>query len=170
MLHDQLLEQARHLATRDRRRPQQGNLRRAVSTAYYALFHFLVNRAARFMVGATGDRSALRNFVSRAFAHSEVASACKSFAGGTLPATVTRYFGAVTIPAEVRDLADTLCVAQHLRHVADYDLAELFYRNDVVSLIDDIEQRMQGWEQVEGDPTARLFLVSLLIWDRVRRH
>ena len=40
-LPEDLLEQAVHLATLDARRPKQANLRRAVSTAYYALFHLL---------------------------------------------------------------------------------------------------------------------------------
>lgn len=37
-LHADLLKQARHLATKERRRPSQASLRRAISAAYYALF------------------------------------------------------------------------------------------------------------------------------------
>lgn len=36
---DDLLEQAVHLARREPGRPRQASLRRAISTAYYALFH-----------------------------------------------------------------------------------------------------------------------------------
>ncbi|MBW3539716.1 MAG: hypothetical protein KY476_05550 [Planctomycetes bacterium] len=165
-----MLEQARHLAKRDRRRPQQGNLRRAVSTAYYALFHFLIDRASRFLVGSSGDRTPLRQLLSRAFSHADVALACKSFSGGTLPATIGRYFAGMSIPAQVQNLAETLGLAQQLRHRADYDLAASFNRNDVLSLIDDVEQRIEEWQQVETDPAARLLLVSLLIWERIRRH
>ena len=42
--HD-LLEQAKHLANREKKRPRQASLRRAVSTAYYALFHLLIHEA-----------------------------------------------------------------------------------------------------------------------------
>src|SRR5467141_3575239 len=42
---DDLLEQARHLANRERKNPRQASLRRAVSTAYYALFHLLIHEA-----------------------------------------------------------------------------------------------------------------------------
>jgi uncharacterized protein (UPF0332 family) len=38
-LHDDLLAQAEHLARVDKKKPKQANLRRAVSAAYYALFH-----------------------------------------------------------------------------------------------------------------------------------
>jgi hypothetical protein len=40
-LHADLLEQAGNLARLDPTRPKQVNLRRAVSSAYYALFHLL---------------------------------------------------------------------------------------------------------------------------------
>jgi hypothetical protein len=46
-LPEHLLEQARHLAGRERTRPRQASLRRALSTAYYALFHFLIREAVR---------------------------------------------------------------------------------------------------------------------------
>ena len=50
-MHDELLEQARRLALLDRRRPKQANLRRAVSAAYYSLFHFLVDESCRGILG-----------------------------------------------------------------------------------------------------------------------
>jgi uncharacterized protein (UPF0332 family) len=40
---DDLLEQALHLAKREKKKPRQASLRRAVSTAYYALFHLLIH-------------------------------------------------------------------------------------------------------------------------------
>ena len=39
---DDLLKDAYHLAARDGNNPKQSSLRRAVSTAYYALFHLLI--------------------------------------------------------------------------------------------------------------------------------
>ena len=42
---EDLLEQAKHLASRERTKPKQASLRRAVSTAYYALFHLLISEA-----------------------------------------------------------------------------------------------------------------------------
>jgi hypothetical protein len=40
-----LLEQAQHLVKREPKRPKQASLRRAISTAYYALFHLLISEA-----------------------------------------------------------------------------------------------------------------------------
>ena len=58
-LHADLLKQARHLATKEPRRPSQASLRRAVSAAYYALFHRLVDEATRMMI-SRGNRDSLR--------------------------------------------------------------------------------------------------------------
>ena len=41
-----LLEQAQHLVKREPKRPKQASLRRAISTAYYALFHLLIFRGS----------------------------------------------------------------------------------------------------------------------------
>jgi hypothetical protein len=59
---DDLLQQARQLAQIDPRRPKQANLRRAVSAAYYALFHEVIDRAVGAVLsgaeasGAVGAR------------------------------------------------------------------------------------------------------------------
>ena len=63
-----LLAQAKLLATKEKSRPKQASLRRSVSAAYYALFHLLVEAAARRLVSGT-DRQPLRNCLARAFDH-----------------------------------------------------------------------------------------------------
>jgi uncharacterized protein (UPF0332 family) len=40
-----LLNQAKELSLLDSKKPKQANLRRSVSTAYYALFHLLIDEA-----------------------------------------------------------------------------------------------------------------------------
>jgi hypothetical protein len=50
-----LLAQAGLLATKERLRPKQASLRRVISTAYYALFHFLVDKSCRFLVSGSVD-------------------------------------------------------------------------------------------------------------------
>ena len=41
-VHDDLLAQALHLASKEPRRPRQASLRRSVSASYYAVYHLLV--------------------------------------------------------------------------------------------------------------------------------
>lgn len=167
-LYRQYLRQARRLASLDPRRPQQGNLRRAVSTAYYALFHFLVDQSSRFLVGSTNHREALRRVAARAFQHGEMADAAKSFRSGTLPPPVTRIAGVVSVSSQLRDVTRVFVLAQEQRPLADCDLAETFLRSDVTALIGRIEKVIENWDGIRSDPATRLFLLGLLTWNRVR--
>ncbi|MCK4660415.1 MAG: hypothetical protein KAV82_12905 [Phycisphaerae bacterium] len=90
LLHHQLLSQARRLARLDPKRPRQGNLRRTVSSAYYALFHYPIDQATRVTLGTSNDRRPYRDFLARSFEHGSMSKACRSFAGGTLPRTILR--------------------------------------------------------------------------------
>ena len=79
-LHHDLLDAASHLATRETRKPKQASLRRAVSAAYYALFHLLVADGAKRLSPAKPDGLSL--VIQRAFNHGEMRNVCKSFADG----------------------------------------------------------------------------------------
>jgi hypothetical protein len=89
-VHEHLLEQAVTLARLDARRPKQANLRRAISTAYYALFHLLVDEACRSQIGSLHEQAPFRHVLGRAFVHGVMNEACKSFAGGTLKKGVSK--------------------------------------------------------------------------------
>jgi hypothetical protein len=167
-LHRQYLQQARRLARLDPRRPQQGNLRRAVSTTYYALFHFLVDRSSRFFMGKGDEREPLRRLLARAYTHTEMMSVARTFHGGNVPAGVVRMVGASPVAPELRTLAGLFIQLQDLRHLADYDLVETFARNDVVDLIDLVEESIRNWAAIRREPATRVFLTSLLVWDKVR--
>jgi len=80
-LSQDLLEQARLLATTKPRHPKDASLRRAVSTAYYALFHLLTDGASRFLTSGL-NRDSLRNLISRGFTHSEIDRTAKAFSSG----------------------------------------------------------------------------------------
>src|SRR5258708_28082684 len=60
-----LLQQADHLASYEGVNPSQASLRRAVSTAYYALFHLLTEDAALRWSGSAEARTG----IERAFQH-----------------------------------------------------------------------------------------------------
>jgi uncharacterized protein (UPF0332 family) len=106
---DQLLEQAQHLANRERTKPRQASLRRAVSTAYYALFHLLTTEAAK-----NWKQLDQRHALARSFEHGRMKSASE------------RIGKPQTIPPSspedhLRLVATTFVRAQQQRHTADYD-------------------------------------------------
>lgn len=79
-LHQQLLMQAQGLAQQDPKKPYQANLRRAVSSGYYALFHLLIHTSTRELLGARTDVDGVRNALARAYTHSDMIEASKKFA------------------------------------------------------------------------------------------
>ena len=165
----QLLAQARHLATMDKTRPSQANLRRAISATYYGLFHFLIAESTGLLIGTTAERLDLRQMTSRAFQHRTMFEASVAFSGGTMPQSLRAYPSVGPVPTEVKDIADWFSWCQGQRHKADYDLAARFERAEVIKLADEVEQAIAAFRPVRRGPMARLYLVSLLLWDRMRR-
>ncbi len=163
-----LLAQARHLVAVDPTRPQQASLRRAVSAVYYSLFHFLVEESNRLLLGTTAELGGLRNVLARAYTHTEMANAARTFAGGNLPAGILQRLGPAPIPSELRAFTQTFLDLQEQRHLADYDIAATFARSDTVALIVEIEQAIDAWPTIRDEPASRLFLLGLLVWGRIR--
>jgi len=165
-LHDDLLDQAELLARYDDRKPKQANLRRAVSSAYDSLFHKLVDAATRLLLSGP-NRAWMRELVARAFAHSEMKAAAKSFAGGTLKQRLSKASAGRKVPGDLMTLAKTFVDLQELRHEADYDPASFFYRRDVEEKLFETRMAFEAWDRVCSDPMAELFLVTLLTHKRL---
>jgi hypothetical protein len=88
------------LAMPARDEPEQASFRRAVSTAYYALFHLLVQDAAQAWAGSGSARFALeRRFEHRIMKAVSVSIVHGSWKGWAVPA--------IPVPAELRSVATT---------------------------------------------------------------
>ena len=70
-----LIETARAITETGRGRPNQARLRRAVSTAYYAMFHTLAASAADLFIGQRRDPAWHRTY--RALEHGRAKHACR---------------------------------------------------------------------------------------------
>ncbi len=135
-----LLEQARHLAGRERTRPKQASLRRAVSAAYYAVFHFLTAEALSLLDFPEKVLRAQR----REFQHGGMKKISGMFHAGNPPSP-----GGVKpespIPEELAAAAGTFVQLQTARHDADYDVDASFLRVEVITLVELAEQVVEGW-------------------------
>src|SRR5580700_2215245 len=100
---EHLLEQAKHLANREKKRPRQASLRRAVSTGYYALFHLLIHEAT-----LNWKRVDQRALLARFFDHGKMKTASEKQKG-----ELNAYFK--TNPAPCAELD----CAKRLHRVAD---------------------------------------------------
>ena len=108
-----LMEVARVLAESGHA-PTQASLRRAVSTAYYAMFHCLAAAAADLFIGTVRQPAWHRTY--RALEHGRARSACRQ-------AQTMREF-----PAAIRDFAKAFAVMQIERQKADYALDTPIYQ------------------------------------------
>lgn len=168
-----LLEQSRHLTSLDARRPGEANLRRAVSGTYYALFHFIVNESTIAWFGSGADRRPLRDIIGRAYTHTQMKEACRSYSGGVLKQhLLDRLPRGFVVPLEVQSIAQLFVDLKQARHSADYDLspAASLRRADVQLLIDDTEQVIEDWSGAPRGLCHQLFLATMVTWDQIRNR
>ena len=164
-----LLAQARHLATREPKRPKQASLRRSVSASYYAVFHLLVDNGVRRLVSGA-DRESLRHVLRRAFIHGHMKDVATQFAGGTLKDQLKPAIRARPIQRELSSVAATFADLQDHRHAADYDIARRFTRFEVLGYHADAVQAFVDWDAIRGSLQADAFLVALLTWGHLRNR
>ena len=142
-----LVEAARGLTELSPRRPSQANLRRAVSTAYYALFHCLAACAANSLIGRTRDAAWHQTY--RALEHGKARTACEN-----KPALAA-------FRPEVRRFADTFAALQKARQKADYALDGKYEKAGVRATIDTVEDTIASFEQVDARH-RRAFIAQVL--------
>lgn len=163
--HGDLIAQARRLYKLDGRRPKQANLRRAVSSAYYAVFHYLIDQACRNAVGTQLAQQPFRNSLARGFDHGTMKDACSSFAGGTLPTSVRRALPIpFVVPREIQNISRTFGELQEQRHRADYDLSEKFFKRDVMTLVEQADVAIRQFQNSSMSVEKKYFLSCLTMW------
>jgi uncharacterized protein (UPF0332 family) len=163
-LHSDLIEQAAHLAKREPTKPRQASLRRAISTAYYALFHMLIDDGALRLVPSSPIW--LRDQARRAFTHGEMRSACEAFSRSS------KAYSHLLVPPlepELQLIAVAFVELQQLRHAADYDMSQTFDRVNVLEAIALAKAAMTDWNKIRNTPNSNVFLAALLLHNRWNR-
>jgi uncharacterized protein (UPF0332 family) len=168
-VHDDLFAQALMLARADAKKPKQANLRRAVSSAYYAMFHFLIDASSSLIFGTQHAQAPYRQVLGRAFAHGVMKAACVGFAGGTLKDAAIKGLprdaaGAYPIHPDMRGVARAFADLQEKRHLADYDRTERFRRSEVLFFIEQAQARIAKFAQLPMSDDKRFFLACLWAW------
>ena len=149
---DDLLEQAYHLANLEGGDPKQASLRRAVSTAYYALFHLLIDEA----VGNWGV-ARQRSILARTFDHVKMKGTCddhvKSFYSSGQPSS----------GVQLKNVAYTFVQLQEMRHTADYNNAVVWSRSDAIGAIDMASAAFSDWRAIRDQDAAQDYLLQLFL-------
>jgi uncharacterized protein (UPF0332 family) len=156
MLAGDLIEQSRTLAEADPGKPKQVNLRRAISSAYYGLFHMLSGDSAWRMAPA---HLGLRELFARSFDHGEMKSVCSLFAKGQVPARLKTLVPVVSQP--LKDVTTAFVDLQAARHEADYNLQKRFSRSEAFLLIEQAEKAYATWNALPWNQETDTFSIAL---------
>jgi uncharacterized protein (UPF0332 family) len=154
-----LLDLARHLVNLEPANPRQACLRRAVSTAYYALFHLLISEAT-----LNWGRPELRPELGRVFGHGKMKSASVE-KRSELDAHFKRnppVSPELAVFKHLHTVAQTFIQVQHRREEADYDTGKEWTQTDVLTQIDAVGEAFESWKAIREEPIAQAYLISLL--------
>ncbi len=102
-------------------RPRQVDLRRAISSAYYGLFHATLTAAADNFVGRAQRSTLEYGLVYRSVDHKSLRDLCLEVQKATLPAKYRGYEPAGGFGPDIRVFAAGMIELQDARHAADYD-------------------------------------------------
>ena len=131
----------------------EAELRRAISTAYYALSHLLINASITRSV-ATVD---LRPYVARNFEHRHMLAVCRKYTGLTFDLT------GQPVPIEVQRIADSFVQLQNARHKADYNVKDSVTPVEAQTLVRMAQDAFTDWGVVAAHPAADTYLTELLV-------
>jgi hypothetical protein len=113
--------------------PLQENLRRAVSSAYYSLFHTVLTAAADMVVG---DRSnVLYELVYRSVAHTWLRDLCGDMRKRPMPQRYKRYEPQGGFGQEMIAFAEIVTQLQEARNEADYSPSLHLLRSDAIMFL-----------------------------------
>ncbi len=171
-LHDELLATARRLVAGAALPPTDADVRRAISTAYYALFHRLIDAAVAHLLPTHSDDQ--RAAIARVFEHIKIRAVCgrvvelalhpNSTSGAIL--SLVRVLGPV-VPDELRRVAVALTSLYQRRQEADYDRNPVHNPITLASAqtaVGQVDSAFADWVALEAAnrSIAQAFLVLLL--------
>ena len=136
-------------------RPRQADLRRAVSAAYYALFHALAHCGADMLAGSS---SARRNQAGWQRIY-------RSLEHGITRSRLNNQGGMNGFPREIQEFGRLFVDLQLQRHRADYDPTASFDRATVIQLVAEAERHIIGLENA-APADRRDFAIYVLFRDR----
>lgn len=110
--------------------PRQVDLRRAISSAYYGLFHFVLRSAADEFVGVTKRTTARYVLVYRRIDHRNLREICAEAKRATPTARFAIYTPANGFGSNIQAFATAAIELQEKRHRADYNPQPRFRTSD----------------------------------------
>ena len=152
--HDDLIEHAIFLSQLNLPGdPKQVDLRRAVSAAYYALFHLLTTEAAQ-----NWKHQTQRNRFARIFDHGRMKTCSSKVSSRPLPADPAEAL----IATDLKLVADSFVTLQQARPTADYDNSKVWSRTQAYETIVQAQDAMTAWMAIREKELAQDYLFDLM--------
>ena len=142
-----LIKTARGMAVLDPQQPTQADLRRAISTAYYALFHCLALSGADLLIGA--ERDSAWHQVYRALEHGKTVRICDD------DQRMAEF------PESIREFAAAFVFLQRERQQADYAIEVWYNKTHVLENIDRAEKAINHYERAGVQDRRRFVALAL---------
>jgi uncharacterized protein (UPF0332 family) len=155
-----LLEQANALVS-SKRKPRQVDLRRAVSNAYYAVFHQLLTAASDEFVGRTLRQEKRYALVYRSIGHATARRVCEEAARSIPTAKYQNFVNESGFETRIRRYAANLVMLQAKRNEADYDPSHALSTVDAMFAIYLAKTAIDSFVSADSDE-RKLFLTLLL--------
>lgn len=119
---DHLLDQADRLVMPPTAgAPRQTDLRRAISTAYYALFHTILISAADEFAGQANRQTSRYEIIYRGINHKKIRDLSDDIIKQNLPTKYVKYEPQGGFGVDLIATATAFVELQEKRHLADYD-------------------------------------------------
>lgn len=161
-----LLDQAERLGrgTGGRGRPRNGDLRRAVSSAYYPLFHAFKSAIVGTLIPDSPREDQLR--LVRPFQHTAIKTICQAVVGSK-PFSSTSAHRPIADDLQSDGRLFQICQSfldlQKRRYQADYDDLADFSRPDTLTVVAQARRAVELLDEIaETDPGRMLFLLISL--------
>jgi NAD(P)-dependent dehydrogenase (short-subunit alcohol dehydrogenase family) len=144
--------------------PRQADLRRAISAAYYGVFHFTLTAAADMVAGAGSRSTSLYSLAYRSVDHARLRTLCRQLSEPRIPRDLLSYartdgFGRIV------DFAEVVAQLHELRSLADYDPSRRFLLDDARTAVADAREAIKSFEAANTEQ-RRAFLTLLLFKPR----
>jgi hypothetical protein len=152
--HNDLIQQAIFLSELNLpNEPKQVDLRRAVSAAYYGLFHLFTTEAAQ-----NWKNRSQRDRFARMFDHGHMKTCSSRVSSRPLPIDAAE----IPIATDLKIIADSFVKLQQARHTADYDNSKVWSRTQVWETIAQAEDAIAAWSKIREDAMAQDYLLDLI--------
>jgi hypothetical protein len=133
--------------------PKQVDLRRAVSAAYYALFHLLTSEAAQ-----NWKHIRHQNRLARIFDHKAMKTCSASIVSRQPPSDAAELAAFEKLKVVAKNFVDL----QQARHDADYNSSRIWSRTQAYEEIVKAEVAITAWTAIREEEMAQDYLFDLL--------